>query len=253
MLSAVLWAGLAGWGQGEEWTPKLRELLTQLVQYGERYEQALPTLSCEEEITSQRVRGGRVEEVKLTGTVQVRRSGNEADPFVETHVTRTRDGVPLAEGKSFRAPYYVLGGFANGLSFSSMERLHCYAISLKDEAGSATLELEMERKAGVEGVGACAKIPEGARRRVVVDRESGHVVRIERVIPAEEAHRLKQVDVAAIDYEPVELGAERFWLPVRSEMRDTKGEGRMRARYRGCKRYTGTVTIVNGVEKVPQE
>ena len=59
-------------------------VVAQLLDAGKRYEAALPSLSCEESVISQRLKNGKVkQEVRLEATMQVKRMESERSLFLE--------------------------------------------------------------------------------------------------------------------------------------------------------------------------
>ncbi len=227
-------------------------VVAQLLDAGKRYEAALPSLSCEENVISQRLKNGKVkQEVRLEATMQVKRMESERSLFLETYKFNKRDGAPVADGAKFDIPYFVNGAFANSLGFGTRARLACLRVSLRDEPASPILELTTRAREDLQSTQECKMIPPGYVKVVTIDRASGHVTHLLRTVPDKEARRLKDVAYAEVDYAPVALGAETFWLPTRAVMHDGSDEGHMIVSYSGCHRFASTVTITGGTQTVP--
>ena len=242
-LALVMMAG-AAWGQGD-----VDARVARLVAYAERYRATLPSLVCEEQIVSEEVKDGKVKkEVDIEGTFRVTRTGPPESPFAETHVYRTVNGQPAT--KHFGIPYLLTGAFANGIGFNP-ETLSCYANAEEPGAVAGQVVVVSTRRANASDA-ACERTAPGTVRRTVVDEATGHVLHVEVRTPAEMARKMKRPFFAEIDYGPVVLGEEAVWLPLRVATQDEKDERRFVVRYSDFHRYGGAITILPGMEKVPE-
>ncbi len=247
----LVWAGTLLLGVPPQNDAAMNQLLAKLVSNSTQYEAALPSLTCQETVHSQRLKKGKVkEEVVLDATMRVVRTGQQNEPFDEKHVFHTRNGKPLPEGEQYpKVPYFVSGAFANALGFSRLPPPACLDLAVTDDGVAPTLQLSVERKPDSEAVPGCAAVK--TRKVLTVDRDSAQVVHLLRTIPAEQAEQYRDVPYAELDYAPVTLGNATFWLPSRAEMHDSSDERRVIVTYSGCKRFTSTVTITGGTQTVP--
>jgi hypothetical protein len=224
-------------------------LLDRLYAYSTEYSAALPSLSCDESIVSQEVKNGKVKwEVRIESTLRELRKGTPAaddhfpdDPFNEQHDFHSVDGKPPKP--KFRIPYFVQGGFANGVGFSYPEHQACfdYTITVGELPGT----VRVERTGRVNsGNPACAKVFPGYHAVTIAEEATGRVLHAERTISEEEARSGKQAYFAAIDYAPRQFGDRTFLLPVKFVSHDAKDEGRMEATYSNCHRYAGEMKIM---------
>ncbi len=222
--------------------PSVDVLLPRLYAYASEYRAKLPSLSCDESITSQLVVEGKViKETKIEATLREMRDDARTDPFIENHTFKTVDGRPPKA--HIKIPFLVQGGFANALGFSREDAASCFDYRIASEGKGATLRLDMVLKRG-SGDPHCNDIPEGFKKTVLVDAESGHITHVERTISAESARHAKEVYFASIDYGSQKLGNDTYWLPVRIYAHDPKGEMRMFAVYSNFHRYTGEMKIL---------
>lgn len=225
------------------------DLVERVAEYADRYRADLPSLECDESITSRRVKGGKVKhEVRVEGVFRVTRTGPADEPFVEGHRFKWVDGKPAPPKFSF--PFFLSGAFANGVGFSR-ERMKCFVT--REEAAGKPDEavLIRESKPGPVQPG-CEQMIAGAIDRIVVDRASGRIVHVEMTNPVAMAKKFKQPYFALIDYAPVTIGEREYWLPSRVATHDDKDEGRFEVRYSNFHRYGATFTIVHGIDKVPE-
>ncbi len=248
---ALLLAGMLAVGQDAPKTT-VAELLPKLVENGRRYQEALPSLSCEESIVSQEVKHGKVKkEVHVEATLRVKRTGRTRPAFEDTHDFKTHDGISYLVDPHVHYPYFATGVFSNALGFSSLAELACFDIALDDAGPEKPLRLDLKTKDHAGDSPACDWALPGLAKTILIDRASGHITHLDRTVPRKLAEKLHEVEFGSVDYAPVELGGETFWLPSRVETRGDKDEGRMQAVYTGCKRYTASVTITGGTETVP--
>jgi hypothetical protein len=222
--------------------PSVDALLPRLYAYASEYRAKLPSLSCDESITSQLVVDGKIiKETKIEATLREIRDGAGSDPFIEHHTFKTVDGRPPKA--HFKIPFLVQGGFANALGFSREDTASCFDYRIASQNGGATMRLDMALKRDSANPH-CNDIPEGFKKTVLVDAETGHITHVERTISAEATKHAKEVYYASIDYGPQKLGNETFWLPARIYAHDLSGEMRMFAVYSNFHRYAGEMKIV---------
>lgn len=229
--------------------PPLDVLLDRLDAYAKQYQATLPSLSCDEQITSQAVnkRGKVTWEVKVQSSLREVRTEDPYHPFLEKREFVSVDGHrPKANFKTSHMPYFAEGGFASLVGFKTWQQRECLDYVVRSGDGGQTVRLEMRLKAEFTNP-SCASLPDGFHRTVIADPETGRIVHTERTIAPEVATRDTEVYFGGIDYAPQKLGEQTFWLPSRFEAHDSKNMGRMSATYLNCHRYTGELTILPGV------
>jgi len=223
-------------------TPSVDVMLPRLYAYAREYRAKLPSLSCDESITSQIVKKGRVrKEMKIEATLQEVRDDSKSDPFTERHTFKTVDGHPPEA--HFQIPFLIQGGFANGLGFMRPDSEACFDYRLASQDGGATLRLDMVVKPGNADPN-CKDVPDGFQKMVLVDASTGRITHVERTISAEAAKRSKEAYFFSIEYAAQNLGGETFWLPLKLLTHDPADEGRMIATYSKLHRFTGELKIV---------
>ena len=222
--------------------PSVETLLPKLYAYAHNYRATLPSLSCDESITSQMVKNGKVrKEVKVESTLTEVRDRPEPNPFTEHHAFKMVDGRPPKP--TFKLPFLMQGGFANGVGFGQPNTQACFDYHLDSADEGKTLRLQMDLKPGIADPN-CKVIPEGLRKMVLVDAATGRITHVERTVSAQASKERNEVFFMAIDYGPQKLGDETFWLPVRLSAHDPKDEGRMTVTYSNFHRFTGELRVV---------
>lgn len=237
-----MFASVAGCQQ----LPPLDVLLDRLYAYAKQYQATLPSLECDEQITSQALnkRGKVTREVKVQTTLREIRRDDPYDPFQETREYKTVNGRPLR--RPFRMPFFVQGGFANLVGFRRWEQRECFDYIVAPGDNAQTVRLEMTLKAKPQNP-SCARLPAGFHRVVIADPETGRILHSERTISPEVAAEGTEVYFGGIDYSPQKLGDQLLWLPSRFYAHDAENGGRMEAVYSNYHRYTGELKILPDV------
>lgn len=229
--------------------PPLDVLLDRLDVYAKQYQATLPSLSCDEQITSQALnkKGKVTREVKVQSTLREIRTEDSYDQFVEKREFKSIDGRrPKATFQTSQMPYFVEGGFAGLVGFKRWEQRECFDYLVTSEDSGHRVRLEMTLK-GKSANPSCAKLPAAFHRTVIADPETGRILHTERTIAPEVAARNTEVYFGGIDYAPRELGEQTFWLPSRFYAHDAKNTESMFATYSNCHRYTGELKILPGL------
>jgi hypothetical protein len=229
---------------GSQQLPPLNVLLDRLDAYTNQYQATLPSLSCEEQITSQALndKGKVTREVKIQSTLREIRTGNAYDPFhEERQIKSTGRRRPKRQPDM---PYFVEGGFAGLVGFKRWEQRECFDYVLKSGNDIQTVHLDMTLK---QTNASCAKLPVGLHRIVIADSQTGRILHTERTIAPEIAEAGDEVYFGGIDYAPQKLGEETFWLPSSFYSHDAENTGRMIATYSNCHRYTVELKVLPGM------
>jgi hypothetical protein len=240
-LAVVIFPAVAGCQQ----LPSLDVLLDRLDAYAKQYQATLPSLFCEEQITSQALnKKGKVTwEVKIQSTLREVRTEDPYDPFREEREFKSVGG--RHSKRPFQTPYFVEGGFAGLVGFKSWEQRECFDYALASGDNGQTVRLDMTLKTTFTSP-SCARLPAGLHRTVVADPETGRILHTERTIAPEAAVSAASVYFGGIDYAPQNLGEQTFWLPSRFYAHDAQNTGRMFATYSNCHRYTVELKVLPG-------
>lgn len=231
---------------GSQQLPTLNVLLDRLDAYAMQYQATLPSLSCDEQITSQALnkRGKVTLEVKTESSLREIRTGNSDEPLLEKREFKNIDGRrPPANFQTSRMPYFVEGGFAGLVGFKLWEQRECFDYNLSSGDNGQTVRLEMTLRMRPRSP-SCTKIPAGFHRIVIAEPGSGRILHTERTIAPEEAEENSEAYFGGIDYAPQKLGDQIFWLPSRFYAHDARSTARMLATYSNYHRYIGEMKII---------
>jgi hypothetical protein len=227
------------------------EVVAHLYDLGAGYGAKLPSLSCHESISILDLKRGEVKRAtRLEGMIRVVRNGESRSPFTETHTFLTKDGVAAPE--KFNLSYWVNGGFANALGLSHPEARGCNDFRVTRRGGDGGIRVDVAERADAQSQPVCQQFSLPGYRKTIIMDDAGHVLHVDRSVPADVARRYKEVSFAAMDYAPVKLGDETLWLPSRMESHDPKDDHRLEVKYSECQRFTGSIKILEGVTPVTE-
>lgn len=228
---------------GGQQLPSLDVLLDRLDAYAKQYQATLPSLSCDEQITSQSLnRKGKVaSQVKTQSILREVRTEDMYDPFIEKREFKSINGH--RSSRTPEMPYFVEGGFASLVGFKRWEQRECFDYAASSEGNGQTFRLDMTLKVKFTN-STCARLPAGFHRVVIADSDTGRVLHTERTIAPELGTKDLTVYFGAVDYSPQKLGEQIFWLPSRFYAHDARNTERMVAAYSNCHRYTGELKIL---------
>jgi hypothetical protein len=240
---AVLVFPAMGVGQN---LPPVDVLLDRLDAYAKQYQSTLPSLSCDEQITSQALnkKGKVTREMKVQSNLHEVRTEDPYAPFVERREFKSIDGRrPQKTFQTSQMPYFIEGGFASLVGFKRWEERECFDYAVSSGDGGQTIRLEMTLKKRFRNA-SCASLPAGFHRIVIADPKTGRILHTDRTIAPDAAPRDTEVYFGGIDYAPQTLGVQTFWLPSRFYSHDAKNTRRMFVTYSNCHRYAGELKIL---------
>lgn len=228
--------------QAQQPLPPIEKLLPQLYANAREYLAKLPSLSCDESITSQALKKGKVQhEVKVESVLREVREATGANNFSEKHQFVSVNGQPPPP--KFNVPFFVQGGFANALGFRHEDKIGCYDFKLASEDAGKTIKLDMALKPNNPDP-VCDQPLKSYSTTVLVDAASGHVMYVDRTVSPEDFKLHHEVFFASMEYGPQKIGDETLWLPIRMTAHDPKNEGQMIVIYSNYHRYSATSTIL---------
>jgi hypothetical protein len=264
-LIALLGFSSALHAQGAK-NPTLGEILQRLEANLDRYDAAVPSFFCDEHAISSRVQ--RITPDRNTVTDSVFRLKRTLQPDRTTSLEELREiksvnGRP-ATSQQMEGPALASGIFEGGLAVVSLSQTACMNYTLEKIDRNHPAKPYVVRFATVvtpENSGDCV-LQEESKGRVFIDPASMQVTRLEITTPH---HTIVDEDASAspivgrreltVDYTPVPLGGENFWLPSEINMRNTSDSGTFhlivwtfRATYRNYHRLEVKSRILDGPE-----
>lgn len=262
-----LWSGLpSGLDAQQTKTPTLGEILERLEANLNHYDASVPSFFCDEHAVSARVEPG--ERDRNTVTESVFRIKRTPEPDHTTSLEELREiesvnGKPAhSQDEDIDGPTLLSGFFEGGLAVVSVSQTACMNYSLQRINRSRPGEPYVIRFATVLTPQNSADyfLQEESKGRVFIDPASMQVTRLSITTPRHtiiEGGRFTARVVGkrelTVDYEPVVLGEETFWMPSTITMRNISGAGTFhmiiwtfRAAYRNYHRLRVTSHILDG-------
>jgi hypothetical protein len=233
---------------GQQPTPALDQLLSRVEANTEQYKATVPSFLCDEHITSQELRDGKLKhETTIDALFRVTRSGETLE---ESREVKTINGEPSST-KKLNMPISFSGGFSGALAkFLSAERRQCfdYHPDPSAPASPGTEAFTFSAREATAKQPACSTIQPGTTGRFVVDSATMQVVHIERTVSNPIGRDQSVLGTAAVDFAPVNLNGKSFWLPstVTAFTTETPKTSAFRftAKYSNYHRFAASSTIL---------
>jgi hypothetical protein len=250
-------------------TPTLEEILERLDANLNHYDTGVPSFFCDEHAIS-KVEPGLPNQNTVTDSVfRLKRTPNpdHSTTLVESREIRNLDGRPATK-QDIDGPTMLDGAFEGGLAVVSLNQTACINYSLQRINGNRPAEPYIVRFATVltpRNTADCL-LQENSKGRVFIDPASMQITHLEITTPHHviihgNSYTSPVIGerVLTVDYAPIPLGKETFWLPSTITMRATSGSGTFhtivwsfRATYRNYHKLEVTSRILPGI-KVPAQ
>lgn len=220
LLHVVLYC--AGYAQS---LPKLNEVLPRIQQHVKEFESSLPDFICDEKITSRELMGRTViHETDIDSTFRGTQNKDKTpdgkyQPFTEWRDIQTIDGRPAPKGQQLTGPFLFGGGFSSILVeiFSAENsRYFNYKVIGSDKVdGQAAVVIKFETKKDQQALlhrelFGSQYVMKGSGK-VWIDLATMNVLRLE--IQYLDPPMPEGVLTLAVDYAPVVIKEETFWMP----------------------------------------
>ena len=262
VISLVALLGLSsGLGAQEAKAPTLEEILERLDTNLNHYDSGVPSFFCEEHLASQVDPGQRSQNTASDSVFRLKRvlHPDHTTTLEESREVKRVDGKP-ATAQSIDGPAMLSGVFEGALAVVSKDQAACTNYSLERINRKQPGERYVVRFATVltPGNEADCLLQENSKGRAFIDPASMQIARLEITTPhhtiipgSADSARIVGERILAVDYAPVHLGGETFWLPTAVSSRSTSGAGTFhrivwsfRATYRNYHKLEVTSRIV---------
>jgi hypothetical protein len=246
-------------------TPTLDEILKRLDANLNYYDNRLPSLFCDEHLVSKVLPGPSNGDTVTDSVFRLKRtaSADHTTVLVESRDIKSVNGKPT-ESQDMKGPTLLNGAFEGGLDVVSLDQKSCMKYELERINVNRPTQPYVIRFSTVltrDNSAECL-LQEKSKGRVLIDPASMQILHLELttphhvIIPAN-AYLPPVVGerVIAVDFAPVALGGETFWLPSSINSRDTgdantfhRTTWTFRASYRNYHRLEVTSRILPGSE-----
>jgi hypothetical protein len=260
-LVALLGIAPVAGGQGTK-APTLGEILQQLEANLNHYDADVPSFFCEEHVVSSRTAPHERDDSTTTDSVFRLKRTPHADgttALVESREIKRVNGRP-ATSEAVAVPTLLSGIFEGGLAVVSVGQTSCMNYKLERGKKPGEIVVSFATLLTPSNTADCF-LQEKSKGRVVVDAASMQVKRLEIETPRhvlEEGNEYVEREVGrrelTVEYSPVLLGSEMFWMPSAIGMRTTIGSDfdqtvwTFQASYRNYHRLEVKSRILDGPE-----
>jgi hypothetical protein len=214
-------------------TPTLGEVLQRLEANLNHYDADVPSVFCDERVVSSRTEP-HVRDLYTTteSLFRLKRvpQGGVTTTLEESRDVKSVDGRP-ARSQAVEVPALLTGIFEGGLAVVSVEQTSCMNYKLERGKEPGEIVVHFATLLTPSNTADCL-LQEKSKGRVVVDAASMQIKHLEIDTPKhviDEGDRDTQAEVGrrelTVDYAPVLLGTETFWMPSAVGMRAMSGVG----------------------------
>jgi hypothetical protein len=243
--------------------PTLEEILERMEANLNHYDGDLPSLFCEEHAVSAMEPGGRDDNTVTDSVFRLKRTAGpeHTTSLVESREIKSVNGKP-AKTQDLEGPSLLSGAFEGGLAVVSADQKVCMKYRLEKRKRNRADEAYVVRFATAitpENSAACL-LQEKSEGRAVIDPQSMQITHLELITPhhvivhgSPYASPVIGKRTLTVDYAPVVLGGQTFWLPSAISQRSVGGANTFHvtvwtyeASYRNCHRLEVTSRILPG-------
>lgn len=198
-------------------SPKLDEILLRLENNLRHYEAQVPDLFCKEHVVSSMAYGQKHQDTVTDSVFRLKRVPNphQATTLVESREIKAINGTP-AEGERINGPSILSGVFSGGLDIVSLNQKICMRYTLapiNPEHSGDPYVIDFATLARNHPPSGCI-LKEDGTGRIFIDPATMQVTRMELTVPN---HTIIPAVVGtwkiSIDYAPIPLGGQTFWMP----------------------------------------
>jgi hypothetical protein len=241
--------------------PALDDILQRLETNLDQYDSRVPSLFCDEHVVSQVTPGIRDQNTVTDSVFRIKRivAHDRSTTLDESREVKTVNGQ-LSKSQDIAGPSILSGIFEGALAVVSRSQTACMNYTLERPPKRDPAAPYIIRFASVitpQNSANCLLQEEG-KGRVFVDPASMQITRMELTTPHHTiipgsgwASPIKGEWVLAVDYAPVTLGGQTFWMPTVITSREASGAGTFhqivwtyRATYRNFHKLEVTSHIV---------
>jgi hypothetical protein len=232
----------------------VEDLVDQLVANASVYRATLPSLTAEEDISSDlTILGIYTRHAEAHATFRAIRK-SEDTALDESRQITLLNGKPVRPGEHVNLPTTLFGGFGRFQDmFFSPQHRPCFNFALAPPTLRAPLQINITLNPDAATLRGCEPGLTGLTGIARIDAATGYLIHLERTIPAEVAAKGNHATFGSVDCAPTQVGDETFWLPtlVTGDVIQNKAKGRFTAHYSNYHRYIATSTILPATATTP--
>jgi len=215
--------------------PTLEEILEQLEANLKHYDTRVPSLFCDEHVISRVEPDLRHQSTIIDSIFRLKRTANpdRTTSLVESREIKNVGGKP-AISQDMDGPTLLSGAFEGGLAVVSLNQTACMKYELQRIKKNRSAEPYIVRFATVltpQNSAGCL-LQENSKGRAFIDPASMQITHLELTTPHHiiihgSSYKSPVIGkrVLTVDYAPVLLGTETFWMPSTITLLTTSGSG----------------------------
>jgi hypothetical protein len=219
--------------------PALNEILTRLQENLEQYDARVPSFFCDEHLVSRMIPDLHDRQTVTDSVFRLKRivNADRTTALEESREVKSVNDKP-ATSQKIDVPTLLDGAFEGGLAVVSLNQQVCMNYTLERSRRNAPAAPYIVRFASVltpENTGRCL-LQENGKGQVFIDPATMQITRLELITPHHTVIRGDRYDapvvgdrVLSVDYAPVLLEGQSFWMPVAIASTITSGRGTFHA------------------------
>jgi hypothetical protein len=216
--------------------PVLDEILQRLETNLDHYDSSVPSFFCDEHAVSQVVPGMRNQNTVTDSVFRLKRVVNRdhTSTLDESREVKSVNGHP-ATAKDIAGPTILSGAFEGALAVVSQSQRVCMNYSLERHRPNAPYVIRFSSLITPQNSAACLLQEEG-KGRALIDPATMQITRLElttphhTIDPGGRYYEATMGDrVLSVDYAPVQLDGQTFWMPSNITSTVTTGHGTFHA------------------------
>lgn len=209
--------------------PDLEDILLRLQGNLQHYQTQVPSFFCDEHVISLEDAARHRQSTVTDSIFRLKRGPgpNHGEILSESREVKAVNGAP-AMSENLKGPVVLTGVFSHGLDTVSLKQKACMQYALQPvQSGQAGLPyvIQFTSLPGSRGRSGCV-LNEESTGRVLIDPASMQIKRMEMMAPH---HVILPATVGvwriSIDYAPVLLGGQSFWMPSTITSTATPNDG----------------------------
>lgn len=220
-------------------TPTLDDILQRLEANLDHYDSSVPSFFCDEHVVSQVVPAMHNEDTVSDSIFRLKRALNSnLNPILdESREVKTVNGHP-ATSKDLSGPTVVSGAFEGALAVVSLSQRACMNYTLerrRRNASDVPYIIRFRSTITPENSATCTLQEEG-KGRALIDPGTIQITRLELTTPHHTIAPKSSYEpaivgerVLTVDYAPVQLEGQTFWMPATITSTVTSGGGTFHA------------------------
>jgi len=216
--------------------PMLDEVLQKLEANLDHYDSSIPSLFCDEHVASKISPNPRKQDTVTDSVFRLKRvvESDNTTTLDESREVKTVNGKP-ATSQDIAGPTVISGAFEGALAVVSLSQRACMNYTLERARRNGPIIVRFSSLLTPQNTAGCLLQEEG-KGRVLIDPATMQITRMELttphhvIVPESRFYSATMGDRAlSVDYAPVLLEGQTFWLPATITSTVTSGRGTFHA------------------------